>query len=370
MHILIIGGGACGAYHGAYLHNPSANIHVSVVCRSNYEVVLSQGFTIHDAKKKSDTPTIFKPHQVFRNTQEAADYINSLKPKRNREDEQVRARCFDHVMIFTKTTVDPVQLLRPLFAAAPSNKNTSTRSLDPPQTISLWQNGLGIEERVKTEFPSTTLISVVMYVGISQKAPSIIEATPVQKAVMGLYPRTQENITSIEIPDAEPSSSTTLVSHETHNLKAFEKLLKDAGLKTIVVDNIQAVRWHKSLWNATFGLVGLAAGGVDSQTLMDTPDALDLVRKLMGLISTAGKKVLGHSLPFELLGTYEDMMSITRKLGPYKASIILDWEKGNEMETECLFGNLIAQAKGVGADVRELEALYTVVKLMVKARGK
>jgi 2-dehydropantoate 2-reductase len=308
---------------------------------------LEKGYTIHDARRKSDAdpatqpqPFNFKPHAVYSSTSEA------IKGIPQNDADASSPVVYDHIMIFTKTTVDPIPLLKPLLESGSLRKDGGS--------ISLWQNGIGIEQRVKDAFPGVPLISVVMYVGISQVEMGVINATPVQKAVMGLYPTS--------------SSTSASLSEDTKTLESFASVLRSSNLTTIVVPDIQVVRWHKSLWNATFGIVGLAAGCVDSQTIMEDPESLALVRQLMQEVADAAEKVLGQALPFKDFGTFDDLMDITRKLGPYKASVLLDWERGAELELEFLYGNLIRKAKAKGGEVPRLESLYTLLNLMVKTR--
>ena len=49
VNILVIGGGASGAFYASRFHQ-SDNVQVSIICRSNYQVVLKHGFKIISKK--------------------------------------------------------------------------------------------------------------------------------------------------------------------------------------------------------------------------------------------------------------------------------------------------------------------------------
>ncbi|KAJ3194703.1 hypothetical protein HK101_002125 [Irineochytrium annulatum] len=324
VHVLIIGGGACGALFGGSLQElPGPTVRVSMVCRSNYQEVLDSGFHINHQGRK---PYVFRPHAVYRDPAEARSSHGS---------------DFDHVFVMTKATVDPVPLLRPCVGP-------NTRS------ISLWQNGIGIEDRVATAFPNTPLISVVMYVGVTQVGPGKIEAAAIQRAVMGLH---------LPAGTTRPKDD---VSQE------IARLLTSRGVTALSVADVRVARWHKTLWNATFGFLGLCAGGVDSLVLTRTPDARACVRELMEEVMRISEAVLGAPLPLGTQGmpTLDEFIAITENLGPYKASIIVDWEQGNQTESEFIFGNVIREARRVGVAAPRLETLYVVLRLMMGKRKK
>ncbi|KAJ1549572.1 hypothetical protein HK405_009337 [Cladochytrium tenue] len=341
VHLLVVGGGACGAFHAAALHGDGTGpARVSVVCRSNYAaVVAAGGFTIDH--RDHGPPRLFRPHAVFPDVAAAA----------------ASGLPFAHVLVFTKATVDTAALLEPLLVSP----HAALRS------ISLWQNGLGIEDSLARRLADAglaqptrvSIVSVVMYVGMSLDGPTTVRAAPVQRAVLGLYPY--------------GDSSAAVTAADEANLAALVSILHDVGKLDIrTVSQVQGARWQKCLWNATFGLLGLAAGGVDSQALVEDPSAMAVVRRLAAEVSGAAERVLGRPLSTETDGgpDFEALVGITQGLGPYRASIILDWDAGRDMETEVLFGEVIRRGRAHGAHVDILEALYVSVKLMEARRAQ
>ncbi|KAJ1562720.1 hypothetical protein HK405_008651 [Cladochytrium tenue] len=119
-----------------------------------------------------------------------------------------------------------------------------------------------------------------MYIGMSLDGPTTVRAAPVQRAVLGLYPY--------------GDSSATATAADEANLAALVSILHDVGKLDIrTVSQVQGARWQKCLWNATFGLLGLAAGGVDSQALVEDPSAMVVVRRRAAEVSGAAEFLLG-----------------------------------------------------------------------------
>src|SRR5688500_15408167 len=128
MNILIIGAGAVGAFYGSALARQGA--HVSVVCRSDYDVVSRDGFRIRSALLGDHR---FRPHAVYRDGAEGAE------PQ-------------DVVILTSKVLpgIDRVGLLRPV--------------VRPETVIALIQNGVDIEEEIARAFPSNELLSSLAFI--------------------------------------------------------------------------------------------------------------------------------------------------------------------------------------------------------------
>ncbi|KAI9322067.1 hypothetical protein DFJ73DRAFT_785686 [Zopfochytrium polystomum] len=338
-HVLVVGGGACGAFHASRIHSPATGTLVSVVCRSNYAAAAERGFTIHHAPH---APRAFTPHRVFPSTAAAAA---SRLP-------------FAHILVFTKATTDTVELLTPLL-----RRTTQTQETAPPPppatTVSIWQNGLGVEDGVTRAFPEVPCASVVMYVGMSidDSDPTLVRAVPLQRAVMGpAVPAPSPSSSPSSAADSDASAAAAAAAAAAAipaPIRDLHGLLTSppTSLNVTLVPDIRPTRWHKSLWNATFGLVGLAAG---------------LIREIVA----AAERVLGRALPLAELGDEDELVRLTRGIGAYKASVLLDWERGRELEAEVLFGEVLRRGTAAGVDMPRMEALYAVVRLMIDQRAK
>ncbi|KAI8839648.1 ketopantoate reductase PanE/ApbA-domain-containing protein [Chytriomyces cf. hyalinus JEL632] len=331
-NILIIGGGACGAFHGHLL--VQAGLNVSMVCRSNFESVKEHGFDI--ATGPGENSVKFYPPTMFSNTAEAAS----------------SGLLFEHILVFTKATPssDAVGLVAPVLATSFANNTTSVKS------ISLWQNGIGVEDSLAVflasnkSLHSIALVSCVVYAGISRREGTLIRTAGTQKTVAGLV-------------DYLSPASSHKQQHATQ-LQHLEALVAPS-FSLSVIANIQPARWQKSLWSASIGLVSLVGRCVDVHTVVRTQEPL--IREVMKEIVHAAGQVLGSPLLEDEEATFEDLLTIPLDES-FKPDIVLDWESGRELDHQVQYGNLIRAAKAAGADVPRLEALYSVLQLMVFQR--
>jgi len=85
-----------------------------------------------------------------------------------------------------------------------------------------------------------------------------------------------------------------------------------------------------------------------------------LVRDLM-LEVIAAANALGLKLP---VSTAEKQISRTRDMGAYKASTLLDFEKGQALELDSLFLEPLWQARHAGVAVPRLAALGELLKAL------
>ena len=90
-----------------------------------------------------------------------------------------------------------------------------------------------------------------------------------------------------------------------------------------------------------------------------------VVRELMlEVIATAN--ALGLDVSESLA---EQQISRTRTMGPYKASTLLDFERGRPLELESLFFGPLRQAQDLGVATPRLALLCAVLAALDKRRG-
>jgi 2-dehydropantoate 2-reductase len=136
---------------------------------------------------------------------------------------------------------------------------------------------------------------------------------------------------------------------------------------------LEAAHWEKLVWNIPFNGLGVAGAAgyeaamtgllpanckpefcVDTAKLLAEPRWEQLVRELMlEVIAVAHAKKL--KVPIE---TAEKQISRTRAMGAYKASTLLDFEKGLPLELESLFLEPLRQAQTAGVTTPRLAALW------------
>lgn len=301
--VLILGPGAVGSFYGAILNRAGAE--VSVVCRSDYDVVAGQGFQLQSPLGDLS----YRPRAVYR---DAAD---------------ARSQDFeapDYLLVTLKLVagVDRVALMRPFVGAK--------------TTLVLVENGIDIEPEIAEAFPDNTLVSSLAFVAVSRLAPGRIEHKAYGRLVLGNYPQ--------GIGEAA---------------RGFASMLEAGGVRGDLTENIRRERWKKAVWNTAFNPASVLAGGADTGILLDGPGGERLIRSLMQEVlevAEADGEVLEPDTP-------DKMIHQTRKMPPYKNSMALDYLNGRPMEVEPILGNVIRLADRYGLAVPRLRTVYGLLSL-------
>ncbi len=300
MRVLIVGAGAVGGFYGALLAKSGAE--VELVCRSDFEVVKALGLKIHSPLGE----WTFTPKAVYRQIEAQQGWIPAP---------------LDYVLVCTKVLpqIDRVALIR--------------EAVGPNTAIVLLQNGVEIEEEVFASFPDNELISGLAFVCLSRPVPGQVWHQAYGKLKLGVFP-----------------------SGISPRVEALCQRFECAGIKAEASADIIAARWGKCVWNAPFNPLSVLSGGLTTDLLL-TQEAL--IRALMAEVLRIAQAV-GHPLPEELI---EQNIESTRKMPPYKTSMLLDFEAGRPLETEAILGNAVRAAKRQGVSVPRLESLYALLKL-------
>lgn len=317
MKIAVVGCGAVGSYYGAMLSRAGQDVHF--LLRSDYDVVRRNGVSIKSPK---------------------GDF--NARPHAARTPEEIGI-C-DLVIIALKTTANREfsRLLPPLVGS-----HTAVLTL---------QNGLGNEEALARLFPPAQILGGLCFVCLNRIAPGVIQHLDHGRVMLGEFQR-----------EPEP---------RTHDLAS---LFKHAGIVCNVSENLAAAHWEKLVWNIPFNGLGVAsAAGYEAvltappvvpaprQTCLTTDQLLDsgkweaLVRELMNEVSAVAN-ALGHALEPALADT---MIERTRTMGAYKASTILDFERGQPLELESLFLEPLRQARHADIATPRLAALCEVLRCL------
>jgi 2-dehydropantoate 2-reductase len=153
---------------------------------------------------------------------------------------------------------------------------------------------------------------------------------------------------------------------------------KATGVPCKVTDNLARAHWEKLIWNVPFNGLGVASaagfdalrpGASDSRPSRTheflTTDKLladsrwtQLVRELM-LEVIAAARALGFDVPDAYA---ERNIERTRSMGAYRASTLIDFERGQPLELQSLFLEPLRQATQAGVPMPQLAALCRVLK--------
>ncbi len=317
MKIAIVGCGAVGSYYGAILCRAGQDVHF--LLRSDYDAVRKNGVLIRD---------------------EAGEF--RAQPNCAKSPEELGVS--DLVLVALKTTANYQfpNLLPPLVGSK--------------TTVATLQNGLGNEDQLAKIFPADQILGGLCFVCLNRTAPGVVEYKAHGQVVLGEFQG--------------------MPRQRTHDIAA---LFNEAGIPCKVTDNIARAHWEKLIWNVPFNGLGVAgAAGYDAllgrlpaigdrpslgqclttDKLLDNSRWEKLVRELMHeVIATANAHGLGVS---ESLA--EKQIERTRTMGAYKASTLIDFERGQPLELESLFEEPLRQAKKAGVSTPRLEVLCSVLR--------
>lgn len=321
MKIGVVGCGAVGSYYGAKLGRSGQEVHF--LLRGDYEAVRRKGILVKS------------PEGDFR-----------FNPKCAKTAPEI-GEC-DLVIIGLKTTANDrlSELLKPMVGSF-----TAVLTL---------QNGLGNEAQLAALFGGEKILGGLCFVCLNRIEPGVIEHIAHGKIVMGEFERWPEP--------------------RTHDIASA---IRNAGVPCKVTDNLECAHWEKLIWNIPFNGLGVAgAAGYEavisgqipetaspgrcmtSDQLLAEPRWEQLVRELM-LEVIAASNGLGFKLG---VSSAEKQIARTKEMGAYKASTLLDFEKGLPLELESLFLEPLRQARSAGVPTPRLEAMCKVL-IALELRG-
>jgi len=315
MKIAVVGCGALGSYYGAKLCRDGQQVHF--LLRSDYDDVRRRGVRIRS------------PEGDF-----------NARPKCARQPEEIGVS--DLVLVGLKTTAND-QFARLLPSVV--GQRTAVLTL---------QNGLGNEEQLAKLFPTEQILGGLCFVCLNRVEPGVIHHIDHGRIVLGEFQRWPEP--------------------RTHDIAT---MFRHAGVPCEVTANLARAHWEKLIWNIPFNGLGVAgSAGLDAvlqgslspgerrgaclttDKLLGDPDWEKVVRELMREIVLAAR-AKGLTVTEELI---EIHISRTRSMGAYKASTLIDFERGQPLELESLFLEPLRQARKAGVETPRLHALCAVLQ--------
>jgi 2-dehydropantoate 2-reductase len=313
---------------------PASNVHVSLVCRSNYQTIAKSGVTL---KTHSFGDYHFQPSAVYSSISDAASSNNAPD------------QGWDYIIVTTKALpdiTDDSKDIEPLVRKGPDGKTC----------IVLIQNGVGVEEAHRTRFKNNPLVSAVTIISAEQISHGVVRQNRWTRISMGSYSdglggRTKEAKVLQERGD-------NCVNELVHLFTTYGKL-RDAEFYDEV--GLQQVRWHKICINASMNPSAVLAGGVGNADMSTNPELRLHLKACMEEVFDAAPKILGAPFPAKL-ATPEQILKSTERNTGGKPSMLLDWEAGRPMELEVILGNPVRIARRHGVEMARLQTLYALLK--------
>ncbi|KAF5350522.1 hypothetical protein D9756_008707 [Leucocoprinus leucothites] len=369
--VLVVGFGAVGAVY-AYILKKSGLAQVTVVARSNYDAINSQGLTLRS--KKYGEIVGWKPDRLCKSVADATD------------------KSYSYVFVTTKAIPEltrTTDVLRPLLSSPYADSY-------PQPTYVVVQNGLNVEKDlydalVKLGKGAPSIVGTALYILANSLGANIVEHDSFDRLSIGVY-RNHDYKTATNSPE------------EAELLKDLGNILSTGGTTLTIVPEIQRVKFQKNLWNVALSSLATLTGYrlpavwrpppvgptvlayepfvspttkhlIEEHTLPSLKAIIDevvalgplyLVRFIFSGKLTADTRprygfsqlTRGHPSSYS-----DDFMALTKSqyenpLNTHTPSMLLDAQKGLPIEVEVIFGEVVRLAREFNAPVPRVETLY------------
>lgn len=201
----------------------------------------------------------------------------------------------------------------------------------PNTLVVTLQNGLGNEEWIAGIVGGERVLGGICFIASTRTGPGEVTCYHPGSITLGEHGR----------PAAERT-------------RALAAAFVAAGVKCNVVDNLAEARWRKLVWNVPFNGLAIAAGGVTTDRILADPVLAADVRALMDEVAAAAAR-FGHVIPEKFI---QGQIDVTRPMGPYQPSSLVDFLAGRAVEIEAIWGEPLRRAQAAGAAMPRLEQLY------------
>jgi len=193
---------------------------------------------------------------------------------------------------------------------------------------------------VAKAIPQRHVIGCVVHLSASTEAPGVA----VHKNGMGLI---------IGEPDGSCSP----------RLKTVQELLAAAGFNVTSSPAIRREAWYKLWGNLTMNPVS-ALTGATGDRMLDDP----LVRAFCSAAMLEAQAI-GARIGCAIDQTPEERHAVTRELGAFKTSMLLDAERGRPIELDAIVTVVHELGKRTGVATPSIDALLGLTRLFARSRG-
>ena len=300
----ILGVGAIGGYYGGLL--AKAGFDTRFLLRSDHDHVRQHGLRVESI------------HGDFH-----LDRVHAYADPRD------MPRCDAAVVCFKATQNNALPDILP-------------HVLKPGGVVVALQNGLNTERRIAEACPGLApghdVIGGLCFVCCNKLGPGHIRHLDYGRVKLGVYDRDGDGRAMGLTPPLDA------IAHD----------FAHAGMDVEPVDDLVEARWQKLMWNVPFNGLSVALR-TTTDRLIAHPGALALSRALMRELAEGCEAATGRAIGEAFR---EQMIDHTRKMEPYRTSMLLDFEAGRPMEVEPIFGEPLRDAGDAGRPLPRLQTLY------------
>jgi len=212
--------------------------------------------------------------------------------------------------------------------------------LGPATAIVTFQNGLGADEYLSGLFGAGRIMGGLVFMAITRTGPGEVRCFHPGMVSVGEF-------------GGPPVA-------RTHELAG---LLKAAGMKAFVVENLLEARWRKLVWNIPFNGLSIAEGGITTDRICSDPRLAGEARALMLEVQRAAAG-FGFMIPDDFV---KKQFDVTPPMGPYQPSSLVDYLAGRVVEVEPIWGEPLRRARAAGTEMPRLASLYARLRALCPA---
>ncbi|CAH0022888.1 unnamed protein product [Clonostachys rhizophaga] len=310
---LVYGGGCIGAVSAYLLSQKLSPERIALICRSNYKEIKENGITINSGLWGSQLNV--RP-AVYQSVDAAV---------------AEQGFAYDYVFITTK---------------AQSKEDTDTEAvasaISSTTAIVLMQNGVGIEDPWHTRFPDNPVISVVMYLPVTQTQPGVFSHALYHVFQIGTFPH--------NAPERHQSMA-----------KNLSAILSLSGAKAAVFDDVQPCRWRKMLVNGSENPICALVQLPDVAFFQSSPGATQFTRDVMIEIASVARAAGYPAITDQVVQEQLDVMT-GRPFPGVEPSMMADAMAGRQMEADAIIGNVVRIGSQYGVETPRLSTLYYLIQ--------
>ncbi len=196
------------------------------------------------------------------------------------------------------------------------------------------QNGLGNVEQFQAALGKEKVLGGLCFVAATRRAPAVVDvffsgSIRIGEPAGGLSPRAEK----------------------------IAALFTEAGIPCRAVGHFEEAVWKKLVWNIPFSGLCVAANCPTDHILADAELKAQVITLMQEVCAVAA--VHGCAIPESFL---DEQIAATEKLGAYKPSALVDFEKRRPLEVDSIWGEPLRRARAHGVPVPQLELLHALVR--------
>lgn len=198
-------------------------------------------------------------------------------------------------------------------------------------------NGFHIEQRLAEWFGPERILGGLAFVCVNRGEPGIVHHLDYGRVVFGHL-----------LDDLDQAAR-------------IARLFADAGIESHVAASLRQARWEKLMWNIPFSTVAVSAGAVTTREILADPGLVALARRLIIETGTAGNADGCH---IDVPTMLDKMMANTATMGPYRPSMLIDYQERRPLEVEAILGEPVRHAARINVPVPTIETQYQLVAFL------